>query len=397
MLIKTLRKTHRLIAALAVAVALTGAAVASATAAPADQLRYAGSGLNGLQIPVGTVDMEAWSSTPAREVQFFLGDQPVGVDTTLDQRDGYWVASVPVQLTTPGSAQLKAKIVVDKKAFRTIWKYFTVVTPPPAVSPVAVNTTGKPGPDNTGVPAGVALSPSGSLVVTKPGTVIDGLDIQGCLTVQANNVTVKNTRITCTNPSRARAVRMTSGAKGLLITDSEVNGTGTTDIGIEASSAVIRRVEVSNVNDGIRIGNDILIEDSWVHDLTRLGSGHPDAVQGISAQNVVIRDNTLNPRNYTTGDLGNAAIMLGSEAGTKLSRNVTITGNFLDGGNYSLNVSGSITASALEVRDNIFGTDSRYGPVISPVRVPIGRGNVVNTTGLPVTVDVPKTKSSSAR
>ncbi|MFC7590531.1 hypothetical protein ACFQYP_47700 [Nonomuraea antimicrobica] len=70
-------------------------------------------------------------------------------------------------------------------------------TPSPSVSasPSAPAERAWPGPGNTGVPEGVRLRKSGSLRVTKNGTVIDGLEVTGYITVEADDVTIRNTRV----------------------------------------------------------------------------------------------------------------------------------------------------------------------------------------------------------
>ncbi|HMO10656.1 MAG TPA: hypothetical protein PKB06_03935 [Actinotalea sp.] len=234
-----------------------------------------------------------------------------------------------------------------------------------------------PGPETTGVPAGIVLEPSSSLVIDEDGTVVDGLDVDGCVVIAADDVTIRNTRITCTDSPRHRAVSTDGSRTGLVIEDTEVDGGGVTDIGIDVSNVVIRRVDVHNVNDGIRMGSNITVEDSWVHDLVRADDLHPDAIQGISSKNIIIRGNTLDPRNPDTGDLANSAIQLGSETGDERSENVVIEGNYLNGGNYSLNLRLDITAEDFVIRDNVFGPDARYGPMIGPPSVRFGTGNVL--------------------
>jgi hypothetical protein len=53
-----------------------------------------------------------------------------------------------------------------------------------------------PNAGNVGVPAGTTLTASGSITVTTPGTVIDGKDITGTVTVSADDVTIRDTRVT---------------------------------------------------------------------------------------------------------------------------------------------------------------------------------------------------------
>lgn len=241
----------------------------------------------------------------------------------------------------------------------------------------------------TGVPAGSRLTVSRGLSITEPGTVIEGLDVRGCIDVLADDVTVRNTRVRCTDPDRVMVVRVGEGARRLVIESSELDGGGKVDIGIGWGDYTLRRVDVHGVVDGARFGHRVTVEESWIHDMARIGSLHPDALQTTSATDVVIRGNVLDPtRRGDDGgeDLNNAALMLGSETGTQEVRDVLVEHNRLDGGNYSLNVRGDITAESLVIRDNVFGDGARYGPVIGPSSVPLGDGNVM-VSGGPVDVD----------
>ena len=71
----------------------------------------------------------------------------------------------------------------------------TTPAPAPTTQAPPASSGGFPNASNTGVPAGVSLKPSGSITVTQNGAVLDGLDVSGSIRVQANNVTIKRTRI----------------------------------------------------------------------------------------------------------------------------------------------------------------------------------------------------------
>lgn len=361
--------------------------VAAAVAVQPDQIRWDGASIHKKVLPGGSaMAFEVWSSTPASKVELLMGTRVVATDTTVEARPDHWHATATLDLSAlpKGAASLTMRVTQASGFARSSTKAFTV---DPVVAPLtSALLAARPGPDNTGVPAGTVLRPSGDLTITTPGTVIDGLDIAGCVVVKADDVTIRRSRITCVDAPRWRAVRMEGEVSGLLIEDVEIAGRGATEIGVDVSRAVLRRVDVHGFNDGIRMGSDLVIENSWVHDMTRQGALHPDAIQGISAQDVVIRNNTLDPTNRTTGDPGNAAIQLGSETGTKVSRNVRIEGNFLDGGNVSLNVSGSITAENVVIRTNRFGTGSKYGPVLTPRRVAPAADNVMDRYGTAIVV-----------
>ncbi|MCZ2813428.1 hypothetical protein O2W15_18510 [Modestobacter sp. VKM Ac-2979] len=186
-----------------------------------------------------------------------------------------------------------------------------------------------------------------------------------------------------------RVVTGRGDSSGLTIVDSEIDGGGVVPIGIDLSGVTITRVEVRGVNDGVRLSDDVVLQDSWVHALVRQGDGHPDAVQGISAHNVLIRNNNLDPRSRDGDDLGNAAIQLGSEARTNSSSDIMIQGNLLDGGNYSVNIRGDIEADDIALDNNIFGVASRYGPIIAPESIAVYENNVHVHSGQTVMVDRP--------
>ncbi|MBZ6075881.1 hypothetical protein, partial [Microvirga puerhi] len=48
----------------------------------------------------------------------------------------------------------------------------------------------------TGLPAGVTLTASGDIIVTKAGTVLSNLNVRGQIWVRAENVTIQNCKIT---------------------------------------------------------------------------------------------------------------------------------------------------------------------------------------------------------
>jgi len=95
---------------------------------------------------------------------------------------------------------------------------------------------GYPDASNTGVPAGTALSASGSLVVNKDGATLDALDIAGTVTVAADDVTIENSRIVqSSGGSGSYAVILNKGADGFTIRDSEVLGPTRHGHGLESA------------------------------------------------------------------------------------------------------------------------------------------------------------------
>ena len=227
-----------------------------------------------------------------------------------------------------------------------------------AVIPRATNL-GAPFPDETssGVPSGTTLTPSAALDIRRAGTVIEGLDIDGCVDVRADNVTIRRSRITCARPTTA--VRLFDGNHGLTLEDVEINGSGVVSTAVGFSNYTLRRVDIHDVIDGPRLGTNTTIQDSYVHGLVRAEGSHNDAVQVTGGSDILIRHNTLDAYSESTGDLFNAAIMIGSSSAPVA--NVLIEDNYLDGGNYTVNFHPGLTATGIVGRNNVFGPHFRYG------------------------------------
>ncbi|WP_157074854.1 right-handed parallel beta-helix repeat-containing protein [Janibacter limosus] len=228
-----------------------------------------------------------------------------------------------------------------------------VASPPPSLQ-----RSDFPDESTTGVPAGTRLKPSGSLTIDKDGTVIDGKEITGTVTVKADNVVIRNSRILNTGPFPVRV----DGGKNLLVEDSEIDGRGRGEAAIAFGKYTLRRVHIHNIPEGPRVaGGDVFIEDSLIHEMVQKGDNHTDVVQVVSGKNIVVRGNALEAYNPESGLMGNAAFMFGEDDGPVTDCHVT--GNYLNGGNYTVNGGGSkTTGAACTFRDNALGSDNRYGP-----------------------------------
>ena len=232
----------------------------------------------------------------------------------------------------------------------------------------------------TGVPDGVVLTPmTGEIRVRTPGQVVDGIDLTGCLIIEASNVVVRNSRVSCRNPTKPSAVHVMPGNWNLLVEDSEIDGLDGADIGIGWNNYTLRRVEIRNVADGAKAGSNVTIEDSWIHDIIRKGDLHPDAIQSTGGRDIVIRRNYLDPVPMGATDVRNSAIQLGSENGDGLS-NVLIENNILIGGNYTVNVRGDTVVQNVVFRGNVFNAPRRYGPIQAPPSV-VFENNIDLVTG----------------
>jgi hypothetical protein len=247
---------------------------------------------------------------------------------------------------------------------------------------------GKPGPGNTGVPAGTKLTPSGSISLTKQGQMVDSLDITGCVEVHAANVVITKTRIRCTD---YYPVRMFPGAS-LTIEDSEIAASGgSATSGIAFGDYTARRINVHGAADGLKSDNNVLVEDSWIHD-NWLGVGdHADGVQSTGGSNVVYRHNFIDVVDHGSGHGGgpNACFQVGNENG--IVSTFVIDGNWLYGGGWVINFGGGGTGN--RIVNNRFGRGKAevagqskypdYGPIADRDGKTEISGNVWDDTGQP--------------
>jgi hypothetical protein len=239
-----------------------------------------------------------------------------------------------------------------------------------------------PNADTTGVPAGTELTPSGPITVTRDGTVIDGKEVTGGIVVNADDVTIRNTLIKVTGRN---AIKMNTANRNLVVEDTEIDGQGAPGPAIITNNYTLRRVDIHSISEGPRLQGNNVVEDSFIHHLVRCPECHIDALQSTGGSNITIRNNSIATFNPDTRDPHNAAYQFGEEHAPL--RNVTVTGNYVDGGNFTINGGGGGTTGAQVVfRNNRFFPNARYGGVAHlGSGVSFDESNVWIDTGEPVT------------
>lgn len=255
-----------------------------------------------------------------------------------------------------------------------------VATPPetgPATGPAWPDAT------TTGVPQGVALTNSGGMTITEAGKVLDRLDIRGSVTIAADNVTIRRSRI---RDNGFTLIRIADRASGARIEDVEVDGMGRTDgtsnsMGILGSATVIR-ANIHGVENGFQPGSGSSISDSYIHDLGAPGSPHYDGIQIDGGQSdVSIR------RNFITVPSQTAAVMIDNYGGG--ASNITVDGNKLVGGTYTVYSDaqfGGGPITDVRITNNRFGK-SEYGRVlIRKNMLAAADGNLDDATGQAITL-----------
>lgn len=245
--------------------------------------------------------------------------------------------------------------------------------PEPTQSPTTDPDTGSdgggapsefPNASTTGVPSNVSLRSSGSITVTRDGTVIDGLHVRGTITVVADNVTIRNTLIE--GGGNGYPIEVTDGATNTLVERVEIDNQGGGGIGIlitgGATDTVVRSVDIHSAEDGIRIqADDVVIEYSYIHDLTRQAGGHHDCIQIRRGDDITLRYNNLQAYLPDQDDPLNAALQIGSLMDGDPISNLLVEGNLMNGGNFTINGGGRGEVDSARYTGNMFGRDFRYG------------------------------------
>lgn len=200
-----------------------------------------------------------------------------------------------------------------------------------------------PDTSSVGVPAGVALVPSGSLRITEDGTTIDGLDVTGSITVAANDVTIRNTRINANGTWYA--IRLASGVTGTSIESSELFGARSAAVNYGSYRA--ERLHVHSSRDGLLVGSHASVTDSYIHSLGHRGAG----IKANGGQGSEIVGNQIVAAEGT-------ALQLRSRRTSGLD-DWLIRGNTFSGGRYTIEFhdrGGPVSNVIFE--DNVFAAES---------------------------------------
>jgi hypothetical protein len=223
---------------------------------------------------------------------------------------------------------------------------------------------------------------SGGLRISEKGAVVEGKDIAGTVVVAAADVHIRHSRIVGDGTADF-GILVESG--NVTVSDSEISGFRN-GIGFDNWSAY--RINLHGVSDdGAKLGSNVVLADSWIHDLTPSEGAHADGgqMQGGS-RNLVVRGNVIDVTSRA-GSSGNAALFLAPDLGPSSDGPVVIADNWLNGGNYTLYCvdgnNGEFYVRNIAITGNRFGREFKYGP--ATVNVPVSHaGNVFDDTGEPV-------------
>ncbi len=266
--------------------------------------------------------------------------------------------------------------------------------PPPPPPPVSCALPAYPDASCTGVPSNTSLTVmNGDMTISTPGTIIEDKDINGCIVINASNVIIRRSKVTCHGYAITNAG---SGSTGLLVEDVEISCTQSTGSNaLTSHDYIARRVNVHDCNDVLWAENNVLIEDSYIHDVTHFfpaEDNHTDGVQIPENQtNIIVRHNRIYGNYESPTSFGNSAIT--AQGGG--DSNILIENNLLAGGGYTLACYdvNSPTANGpntnFRIINNHFSrifvsTVGGFGPWVGCGDEAQVTGNVYHETGLPV-------------
>jgi hypothetical protein len=244
-----------------------------------------------------------------------------------------------------------------------------------------------PSADCTGVPAGTSLSAhGGDLEIGTANAVIDGLDIRGCVRVNAPGVVIRRTRITCSGVAVASFADDYSGG-GVILEDVEIscgNANGSTAVG--DYNFTVRRANIHSCENGFDVDGSATIEHNYIHDLIPFDPASDPHTDGAQITPVG-RDINIVHNTIYAGDGTSAIISPRVSAG--VVTNVLIRDNLMAGGAYTLYCQQDGSGNNYQVVNNHFST--RFYPNVGAFGAwtECGdetqvSGNVIHETGRPV-------------
>jgi hypothetical protein len=291
-----------------------------------------------------------------------------------------------------------------------------IVNPSVATGPCFPQPSSCGYPDATyaGVPVGTTLTPSGSRSLTTDGQVLSGVDLTGMVTVAADNVTIRNSKLhTNAGGSGTTVIILNQGAEDFTLEDSEVYGNGS------KTNAPQSGIWNHYNNPGARMIR------SYVHGSPDNWEGRVDLVKdsfmavdarysGAHSENIYICGSTAKVEGSTLyNESGETALIFGDGLCGK-GNTVSVTDSLLAGGGYAIWPNAKGVSSPVTIAGNRFarclgpsrqdadggyhctgGADANgfwprgghFGLSVEPGNSATWSGNVWDDTGQPVCGD----------
>jgi len=218
---------------------------------------------------------------------------------------------------------------------------------------------------------GVALHPCENFIAQSNIT-LDSCLFDGTLSIQGANVTITRSRI---EGRVAGVYQYGFSLRDLVLRDVEIDGSphgvdpaGQAGIGSDDYTCI--RCDIHHTGRGANLGENVHIEDSYLHDWTYVDGAHQTAIGSNGGQNFAIVHNNLECR---SGGCSAALSLYGDFAPID---NVTIERNLFNTNGGYCTYAGSVDGKPypegtnIRYRDNMFGKKYMpkcgiFGPVVS--------------------------------
>ncbi len=210
---------------------------------------------------------------------------------------------------------------------------------------------------DVGVPVGTSLTPLTDLTISTNNQTIDARDVSGTITVEegVSGTLIKRCKFTGTGQSRGIVTTVATS----LVTIEDCTFIGDyADQQLVGRNFTATRCEFSEFsNDAVNMGDNTILQDSWIHDAVVGEGAHADGVQGIDTPFNVTISNCLidiGIEGNGFGDFPNSAIII-----TPFTTPVSGPGNYSfdhvtwGGGTYCVHVDTGFT-------DGISFTNCRF-------------------------------------
>jgi hypothetical protein len=227
----------------------------------------------------------------------------------------------------------------------------------------------------TATPA--ALVPGEGMTIRVDGTVIENVTLTGPITVEADNVTIRNFKI---NTTSFYGINASKGAKNLLIEDGEIQNA--TSSGLYGGNLIARRLYIHNVGaDAIKLTENATVETSFITDVGFVDGAHADGIQMVAGSNVLVQGNNFHMP-YNDPDYINSQVMI-LQTNNAAVDNIQMVNNWFNGGGYSIQIRERNygTPTNMKLINNRFGRDFQFGPWIIDGDGTELSGNVWEDTG----------------
>lgn len=232
--------------------------------------------------------------------------------------------------------------------------------------------------DNTGLtnPNNLTIV-NGDTTITETGATVSNLDVRGTLTIQADNVTVRNCRVWI---GAFWGIVVVSGYSGILIEDCEIgkdyvnSSKGILISASDSTEVTIRRCYIHHVGDGIFGGTvgdatpkcKITVQDCYITDIRETDGNDSEDTQsdhqGDGMEFLGQLRETLIKHNHIEVPSDQTSCLL-FDAHWGNMEDITIENNLLNGAGYTIytRITDEYTFGGLTIIDNHFGRDYNFG------------------------------------